>query len=142
MSSFKKIAWSGSAVLLAVVMALAVMAPTSAKAAGTVTSSITGSVWNGVMAVNTGGTAVANMSAVGDLVIAEGNGGDFVAGGGGALTLTAPANVNWIDGGSCTISGGSAGHTQTCAGTFALNVLTVTFTDGAQPKIAAMPGEA
>lgn len=116
MSSFKKIAWSGSAVLLALVMALGLMAPKPAEAAVTVTS-VSGNVWNGAMG--------ANFAPLSNLVIKENAAGEITA---GTLILTnATASVVYQDAGVCTISGQATGGTLTCAAAFAANTLTLTF---------------
>lgn len=116
MSSFKKIAWSGSAVVLALVMALSLMAPKSAQAAATVTG-ISGNVWNGAMA--------ANFAPLGNLAIKETTPGEIAA---GTLILTnATASVVYQDAGVCTVSGQATGGTLTCATAFAANVITLTF---------------
>ncbi|MBM4415394.1 MAG: hypothetical protein FJ035_03870 [Chloroflexi bacterium] len=93
MSFTRKFAWSGSAVLVATVLSLALMVQ-SAVAAVTLTTAISGTVALTTNLAN--GTGVG--AAVGSLVLTESAAAQFAVG--NTIILNAPSGWRWADGGA------------------------------------------
>lgn len=130
MSFTRKFAWSGSAVLVATVLSLALMAQ-SAVAAVTLTTAISGTVALTTNLAN--GTGLGG--AVGNLVLTESAAAQFAVG--NTVILNAPSGWRWAD-------GGSFAGTNSLAGTTALNVsgsqltLTITVVSGAAAGVGTL----